>query len=154
NTQLHVNWRNVMKRSSSRRSRGFTLIEVLLVLVILVILASLAVVNVLSVQKKASINAAKVQINAFSGALDTYFLDVGSFPSTQAGLNALRTRPQDLQDPEKWSGPYLDKEIPLDPWSKPYQYQYPGRMNGDKYDISTVTPDGVTLCNWTEGVQR
>jgi len=144
-----------MRKPTSRRNRGFTLIEVLLVLVILVILASLAVVNVIKVQQGANEKAARVQIDSFATALKTYMLDVGSLPSTADGLNALRSKPADLQDPEKWNGPYLDKEIPLDPWLKPYQYQCPGRVNAD-YDISTVTPDGKQIGNWSEttGVQK
>jgi len=139
-----------MKRSSSGRNRGFTLIEVLLVLVILVVLASLAVVNVLSIQKRANINAAKVQIGLLNNALKTYAVDVGSFPSPQIGLQALQSKPADLADPDKWGGPYLDRGIPLDPWNKQYQYMYPGRHNTESFDVLTVTPDGVEIGNWEE----
>jgi len=145
-----------MKRSSSRRNRGFTLIEVLLVLVILVILASLAVVNVLSVQKSANVKAAQVQIDGFDTALGTYQMSIGTFPTTQSGLQALRTRPNDLQDPDKWEGPYITKDIPLDPWGKPYQYSCPGMHNPDRFDVWTVTPppENKELGNWTEEVRR
>ena len=76
-----------MKRPPSRRDRGFTLIEVLLVLVILVVLASLATVNILSSQRKAKINSAKVQVELLDKALQTYYLDVGTFPSQSVGLH-------------------------------------------------------------------
>lgn len=143
-----------MKPSPPRRSRGFTLIEVLLVLVILVILASLAVVNILSAQRSANTKAAKIQVQLFDSVLQHYLLDVGSFPSTAAGLQALRTQPADLPDPTKWAGPYLDKEIPLDPWNKPYEYSYPGQHNANKPDVWTVTPENQTIGNWEEKTTR
>jgi general secretion pathway protein G len=139
-----------MKRPTSRRDRGFTLIEVLLVLVILVVLASLATVNILSAQKKAKINSAKVQVELLDKALQTYYLDVGSFPSASVGLQALRVESPDVQGTNKWAGPYLDRDIPADPWGKPYEYMYPPRMNRDKPDISTVSPDNQVIGNWSE----
>jgi general secretion pathway protein G len=138
-----------MKRKPSRRNGGFTLIEVLLVLVILVILASLAVVNILSIKKNANEKAAKVQIELLSNALETYSVTVGTYPSQAAGLQALRTRPADLQDPEKWSQT-LDRDIPLDPWGKQYIYACPGVHNQDRFDVYTTTPDGREIGNWTE----
>ena len=137
-------------KTPPRRERGFTLIEVLLVLVILVVLASLAVVAYGPIQRKANMNAAKVQVDLFATALDSYQLAVGSYPSTASGLQALRTPPADLPDPSKWDGPYLAKDIPLDPWNKPYEYQSPGQHNRDTFDVWTVTPDGQVLGNWTE----
>ena len=144
-----------MKTSSTRRRRGFTLIEVLLVLVILVILASLAVVNIISAQKSANLKAAKVQVQLFDDALQNYQLDVQSFPSTATGLQALVSQPADLQDSTKWAGPYLNKgTLPLDPWSKPYQYSYPGQHNTDRPDVWTVSPDGREIGNWSDEMKR
>ena len=79
---------------------------------------------------------------------------IGSFPSAASGLQALRTRPADLQDPGKWEGPYLTKDIPLDPWNKPYQYACPGMHNPDRFDVWTVTPENQELGNWTEEAKR
>jgi general secretion pathway protein G len=139
-----------MKPLSARRDRGFTLIEVLLVLVILVVLASLAVVAYGPIQRRYKIDAAKAQIGLFKTALNTYEFSVGSFPSQQTGLQALRTRPADLQDVSKWDGPYLDSDVPLDPWNQPYQYRCPGIHNPDGFDVWTVTPEGQEIGNWTE----
>lgn len=144
-----------MKSSCDRRRKGgFTLIEVLLVLVILVVLASLAVVAYGPIQRRANVNAAKVQVDLFATALDSYQLAVGSYPSTVAGLQALRRPPADLQSPDKWDGPYLSKDIPLDPWGKAYQYCYPGIHNPDRFDVWAVTPDNQQLGNWTEEARR
>lgn len=142
-----------MKPSPARRNRGFTLIEVLLVLVILVILASLATVNILAAQKSANMKAAKIQAELLDSELQRYQLDVQSFPSTAAGLEALQSPPPELQDQAKWQGPYLDKGIPVDPWGKQYQYSYPGQHNQNKPDVWTVTPDNQQIGNWDEKAQ-
>lgn len=139
---------------SGRRRRGFTLIEVLLVLVILVVLASLAVVAYGPIQKRANINAAKVQVDAFATALNTYQLSVGTYPSTAAGLQALRQAPADLTNPDKWDGPYLGKDVPMDPWNKAYQYCCPGTHNPDSFDVWTTGPDGQMIGNWSEEIRQ
>jgi general secretion pathway protein G len=139
-----------MKRTRSNRQRGFTLIEVLLVLVILCVLASLAVVAYGPIRRDALVKAAKSQIGLLDNAIKTYELQIGSPPSTAAGLQALRTRPGDLPDPSKWTAPILEKDVPLDPWDKPYQYACPGAHNPDSFDIWTIAPDGRELGNWTE----
>jgi general secretion pathway protein G len=137
-----------------RRDRGFTLIEVLLVLVILVVLASLAVVAYGPIQRRYKIDAAKTQIGLFKTALGTYANLVGDYPSTQAGLQALRTPPADLPDPSKWDGPYLDTDVPLDPWGRPYQYAYPGVRNPNGFDVWTVAPDNQEIGNWSNEIRR
>jgi general secretion pathway protein G len=116
--------------------------EVLLVLVILVILASLAAVSYDSVRRSANIGAAKSQIGLLKTPLQLYQMDIGNLPTTAQGLDALRTMPADLPNPSKWSGPYLDKPLPPDPWGHPYQYQCPGAHNQDGYDVWSFGPDG------------
>jgi general secretion pathway protein G len=121
------------------------LIEVLLVLVILVVLASLAVVAYGPIQKSMRVKAAKTQIGLFKTAINKYNLDVGNYPPN---LDALRTPPGDLP-PGKWDGPYLDSDIPMDPWGKPYNYQ-PTSQHGMEFDISTTDPTKNTeIGNWT-----
>ena len=132
-----------MKNSPKRRRHGFTLIEVLLVLVILVVLASFAVTAYGPMQTKAFMKAAKTQVLAFDGPLQAYRLDIGDFPSTAQGLDALRTPPADLPNPDKWVGPYLGKPVPPDPWDMPYQYEYPGKQDPTVADIWSLGPDGI-----------
>ena len=141
-----------MKSSRTRRSPrgGFTLIEVLLVLAILVIIASLAVMAYGPARRKAKNDAARSQIGAFGSAIDLYNLSLDEYPMT---LDALRVAPADLPDPAKWDGPYLTKEIPLDPWGQEYRYIVPGNHNPDSYDLWSVGPDGVDntdddITNW------
>ncbi|MEX0711794.1 MAG: type II secretion system major pseudopilin GspG [Pirellulales bacterium] len=125
-----------------RRRQGFTLIEVLLVLVILVILGSFAVLQVRGAGRKARVNAAKAQIGAFKSALDMYEFDVGQYPSTSAGLDALLYAPAELENSAKWGPePYIEKNPP-DPWDREYQYVYPGKVNTQSCDIWSFGPDG------------
>jgi general secretion pathway protein G len=125
-------------KRSRRRADGFTLIEVLLVLVILVVLASFAVLQFTGVRRKANLDAARTQVGLFRSGLQTYEVTVGFFPTS---LDALRTCPSDLQNPSKWAGPYLDSDIPLDPWGNPYQYACPGTRNPDSFDVWSFGPD-------------
>ena len=132
-----------MMNSPKRRRHGFTLVEVLLVLVILVVMASFAVTAYGPIQRKALMKAAAVQIGAYESPLQAYRLDIGDFPSTAQGLEALRTPPADLPNPDKWSGPYLGKAVPMDPWDIPYQYEYPGKFDPTAPDIWSLGPDGI-----------
>ena len=120
-----------------RRERGFTLIEMLIVMVILGLLAALVGPRMFGKVGKSRQNAAKVQIALFETALDTYRLDTSKYPTTDEGLQALRVKPSGV---ERWDGPYLPKNVPLDPWGHPYQYRSPGE-HGD-YDIVSLGADG------------
>lgn len=121
----------------NRNAKGFTLIEVLIVMVILGLLAALVAPKMFGKVGKSKQKAAKSQIALFETALDTYRLDVGKYPTTEQGLQALRSKPEDA---ERWDGPYLPKDIPLDPWGHEYRYESPGQ-NGD-CDIVSYGLDG------------
>jgi len=116
---------------------GFTLVELLVVMIIIGLLAALVGPRMFGKVDRARQQSAKAQIELFSTALDTYRLDVGTFPSTEQGLTALRATPANVM---RWDGPYLPKEVPLDPWGRPYVYKSPGD-NGD-YDIISLGQDG------------
>jgi general secretion pathway protein G len=139
-------------QSQKSHHRGFTLVEVMLVMLILVILASFAVMALAPQRAKAKIQTAKAQIGMFRGMIDMYQQDVDSYPSTQSGLEALRRQPSDVSSSNKWSGPYISTEVPLDPWGRPYQYLAPGKNNPD-FDIWSMGPDGQSgtaddIGNW------
>ncbi len=122
---------------SLRKEEGFTLIELLIVMVIIGLLAALVGPRMFGKVGKSRQNAAKAQISLFETALDTYRLDVGKYPTSEQGLEALRVQPDGV---EKWDGPYLPKDVPSDPWGNLYVYQSPGE-NGD-YDIISLGADG------------
>ena len=124
-------------KHSKRGNPGFTLVELLIVMVIIGLLAALVGPKMFGKVGKSKQKAAKAQITLFETALDTYRLDMGKYPTTDMGLGALRKKPEDS---EKWDGPYLPKEIPLDPWGKPYEYRSPSE-HGD-YDIISLGADG------------
>ncbi len=122
-----------------RTQRGFTLIELLIVMIILGLLAALVGPRMFGKVGSSKQKAAKAQISLLETALDTYRLDVGKYPTTNQGLEALRTAPEGV---EKWDGPYLAKEVPKDPWGNVYDYQSPGE-HGD-YDIISYGADGAS----------
>ncbi|MBL8254335.1 MAG: type II secretion system major pseudopilin GspG [Candidatus Competibacter sp.] len=132
-----------MKRQNRlRRSRGFTLIELLVVLVILGLLAGLVGPQVMKYLGGANTKTAKLQIEDFSTALDAFRLDMGRYPNTAEGLNALIAAPGSAS---RWNGPYLRKNIiPKDPWGHDYQYRAPGQHGGafDLYSLGADNAEG------------
>ncbi|HAX41730.1 MAG: type II secretion system major pseudopilin GspG [Bryobacteraceae bacterium] len=130
-----------MKRQNTqrtRRQRGVTLIEMLVVMTIIALFAALVAPRLLNKSDTARVTAARAQINSFMTALGTYKLDTGVYPTTEMGLNALRTRPQGVN---QWQGPYLPQEIPHDPWGNDYIYKYPSDQ-GDEPEIICYGADG------------
>lgn len=125
------------KRNRFRNKSGFTLIELMVVMIILGLLAALVAPRVFNKLGKANTNAAYAQIELFGTALDSFRLDVGRYPTTSEGLDALI---KSVSGVEEWNGPYLKKsEIPLDPWHNPYRYESPGN-HGD-YDLYSYGKD-------------
>jgi general secretion pathway protein G len=127
--------------SMERRKKnqaGVTLIEMLVVVMIIGLFVALVGPAMLNKADTARVTAAKAQINSFMTALGSYKLDTGTYPTTEQGLQALRTAPQGVNN---WQGPYLPKEIPMDPWGRPYAYRYPGE-HGDEPDIVSLGSDG------------
>ncbi|PTB29908.1 type II secretion system protein GspG [Paraburkholderia caribensis] len=117
--------------------RGFTLLELLVVMVIIGLLAGLVAPRYFEQLGKSNTKIARAQIESLGKALDQFRLDVGAYPTTEQGLQALMTRPQDATH---WSGPYLQKAVPPDPWDRPYQYRAPGEHSD--YDLYSYGKDG------------
>ena len=117
---------------------GFTLLELLVVVLIIGLLAGFVAPRYFGQVGKSEINVAKAQIDALEKALDQYRLDTGHYPTTELGLVSLVQRPQ---NEPKWSGPYLRKDVPLDPWGRAYLYKMPGEKGGD-FDILSYGKDG------------
>ena len=126
------------RRRRSRGQAGVTLIEMLVVVVIIGLFVALVAPNMWRNADKARVTQARAQIEMLMTALGTYKLDTGLFPTTEQGLASLRTKPADSTT---WNGPYMDKEIPKDPWGHEYVYHFPGE-HGDGPDIVSLGQDG------------
>ena len=120
-------------RLTSRHTRGFTLVEMLLVLVILATLAAIVIPKMAGRSQQAKVTAAATQISNFKSALDAYEVDTGAYPK---GGNLGELVSSSVQG---WKGPYMDK-VPADPWGGNYTYDYPGKHG--TYDLMSPGPDG------------
>ena len=128
--------------SRSHRTAGFTLIELMVVLVILGLLAGLVGPRLFGRIDRSKVQTAETQVKMLRGALQAFRLDLGRYPTTAEGLAAL-VRPSP-EAADFWRGPYLDDEVPADPWRTPYRYQYPAdNLQGFAlYSLGADSKDG------------
>lgn len=120
------------------RVRGFTLLELLVVMAIIGLLAGYVGPRYFAQIGKSEVKVARAQMDSLEKALDQYRLDTGHYPTQEQGIGALIKKP--ANEP-RWDGPYLKKDLPLDPWGKAYLYKVPGEK-GD-YDLVSYGKDGV-----------
>ncbi|MDD5274555.1 MAG: type II secretion system major pseudopilin GspG [Methylovulum sp.] len=127
-----------MKQMKKHVESGFTLLELLVVLGIIAMLAGIVGPQVMKHMGESKTKAAKVQVEDLAATLDMYKLDLGHYPSSEEGLNALIESPDSAK---RWNGPYLQKnKIPLDPWQNEYHYVSPGEHG--KFDLFSYGADG------------
>jgi general secretion pathway protein G len=130
-----------MTKTKSKRKRtqaGVTLIEMLVVVTIIGLFVALVAPNMFKSADKSRITAARAQMQNFMTALGTYKLDTGVFPTTEQGLAALRIKPSEAT---QWNGPYLQIDLPKDPWGREYVYKFPGE-HGEDPEITCLGADG------------
>jgi general secretion pathway protein G len=129
---------------------GFTLLEILVVLAILGLLIGLVAPAALRQLGGARVSVAKQSIERIGSVLDLYKLDIGGYPTSEQGLDALVTKPTDVSS---WNGPYLKGDkAPLDPWNHAYVYRNPSQRSGHEYDLCSQGPNGTAtasdmICN-------
>jgi general secretion pathway protein G len=134
-------------------ARGaFTLIELLLVMVILAILAAVVIPRFTNRTQQAQTTRARADITNMELALDAFEIDIGRFPTSSEGLNALVNQPSEAKN---WRGPYIKRDVPDDPWGNPYVYDCPGKHNTADYDLYSFGPDGKSggdddIDNWSK----
>ncbi len=119
-------------------SAGFTLLELLVVVAIIGLLAAYVGPRYVAQLGKSEVTAARTQVEALARALESYRLDNGNYPSSETGLNALRTRPANQP---RWNGPYLQKEVPVDPWGNAYVYRLTN-TGGRDFELLSYGRDG------------
>lgn len=122
---------------STLKEAGFTLLELLVVIVIIGLLAGYVAPRYFAQVGKSEVQVARAQIDSLEKALDQYRLDLRHYPSAEQGLDALVTKPEGEPG---WSGPYLKKAVPADPWGRAYVYRVPG-TKGD-FDLLSLGKDG------------
>jgi len=129
---------DLRKRRAEKSEAGFTLMEIIIVVAIIGMLAALVGPKIVRSMMESREKIARIQISQIEGAIQLFAFDMGRFPTSGEGLQAL------VQNPtggNSWRGPYLEKGLPDDPWNKPYTYRSPGQ-NGD-FDICSAGPDGT-----------
>ncbi len=126
------------KTPMRRINTGFTLLELLVVIAIIGLLAAYVGPRYASQLDRSEVASARTQVEAIARALESYRLDNGAYPSAASGLAALRSRPANQP---RWNGPYLQKDVPLDPWGNPYVYR-PVAANGRDFELYSLGRDG------------
>ncbi len=138
-SKMHTEYKFARSKSTSPWAQaGFTLLELLVVMVIIGLLAGYVAPRYFAQIGKAEVKVARAQMDALEKSLEQYRLDTGHFPTQEQGLAAIVKKPS---NEPRWEGPYLKKELPMDPWGRPYIYKIPG-SKGD-FEITSLGKDGV-----------
>lgn len=125
------------RKKGKKGKNGFTLIEVVIVVIIMGLIAALIVPNLFKKVEKSKRQLAKIQITLLENAIKEFKLDTGRYPTTAEGLEALMEQPENVPN---WDGPYLEKNLPKDPWNRQYLYKYPGKKY--IFEITSLGADG------------
>ncbi len=120
---------------------GFTLLEMIVVLVIIGLIMGLVGPRLFGQADRAKVQTADTQVRMLRGAVQTMRLDIGRFPTQEEGLNLLVQPPSDPRISGRWQGPYLDENVPLDPWGNPFQYS-PTPSGSQTFSLYSFGADG------------
>ena len=125
--------------AAQKAQRGFSFLEVMIVLILIAGIVGLASTYLLPKFSEGKIKTAQIQLKLTAGTLETYYLDNSTYPTTEQGLAALRSKPETGIVPNNWKGPYLKGEHPKDPWGNEYRYH----SNGISFQIASLGADGT-----------
>lgn len=143
------NKHQIPSTQKSKSIRAFTLLEIIVVLALIAAIAGLVIANLDKIFGGGKESVAKIWVKQIDTPLMAYRIQMGNYPTTEQGLQALLTPPAGQE--KRWKGPYI-KELPEDPWNHPYQYRYPGTKNPSSYDVWSLGPNGVedeeVIGNW------
>jgi general secretion pathway protein G len=131
-----------MMRYFFSQSQGFTLLEMLVVLVIIGLIAGIVGPRLWTHADESKVQTANIQVKMIKGAVMTLYLHIGRYPTDEEGLALLRAPPSDENIKSLWKGPYLDEEIPLDPWNHAYQYSSTPSRDGQPFSLYSLGADG------------
>jgi general secretion pathway protein G len=131
-------------RRYTRKTTGFSLMELLIVITIIGVLLAVAIPNMTGASDEGKRVAAASAIKNMETTLTLYQAQNAAIPSTEQALKALITKPSGEPIPRNWQGPYIKgaKEVPVDPWGREYRYMSPGARSGGDYDIFSLGKDG------------
>lgn len=128
-------------KKNKKKLEGFTYIETLVCLLVILLLTAVVGISAIKMMDRAKDAKCRKEIQAFCEALNEYYAECSVFPSQEQGLEALWTKPYLYPVPSGWNGPYLDGEVPLDPWGNEYHYNVPGE-NNLPYEVFSYGSDG------------
>jgi general secretion pathway protein G len=130
----------IRPRRVARIQSGFTLLEMIVVLVIIGLIMGLVGPRLFGQADKAKVQTAGTQIKMLGGGLQTMRLDLGRFPTAEEGLGALVTAPAEPRAAKSWAGPYINDDVPNDPWGNPYHYS-PSPSGSQPYSLYSLGAD-------------
>ena len=128
-------------RAGNARTGGFTLLELLVVIVIIGLLAGLVGPRIFGKVDNSKVQTAQVQIKMIESGLQIMRLDIGEIPANETALQWLANPPSDPNVAPLWKGPYMDSQIPVDPWNNTYKIVVPG-PNGKPFAVISYGADG------------
>lgn len=125
-----------------KKDDGFTFVETIAVVGIMLIMSAGVGLSISNYIEQSRVATVKNQLQIFTMALQSYYLDCGVYPNEEQGLNALFIKPESFPVPKGWKGPYVNKKISNDPWGNPYVYELENDFNLP-FVIYSFNSDGV-----------
>jgi len=144
----------VRKRRARKNQRGYSLLEILVVLAIMAVLATLVAPRLFNQVDKSKVTAAQAQARSLKTSLDAMRLDMGRYPTAEEGLSLLVAPPQEAAARASWYGPYVDGDLPVDPWGNAFRYFPPFTDDSGLTRGPRIVTYGADNAEGGEGLDR